>query len=73
MAVAVLAAKPIPSRVITVTVSGSIFTHTKGTIVVSELVPSDAQLFDDAQDVLSSITSANKGNKICSLRMNSTN
>ena len=67
LAAAVLAARPLPSKVITVTVSNS--WKVTGSIVVSESAPSDPQLFDDAQDVLASITSANNFARLCSLGM----
>ena len=67
LVVAMLAAPPIPSKVITVKVSGNWET---GSIVVGATVPSDSQLFSDEQEVLASINTANSGNFLCQLGIN---
>jgi hypothetical protein len=53
----VLVARPIPSKVITIIVNPE--DRVKGSVVVSESVPSDSQLFEDEEDVLVSITTGN--------------
>ena len=67
IAVAVLAAPPIPSKVLTVTVTNR---YVKGSIVVGGAAPSDSQLFSDDQEVLASINTANEGYILCELGMN---
>ena len=57
LAVALFAAPPIPSQVITVKVGTS--PHWKISIVVGAAAPSDSQLFSDEQEVLASINTAN--------------
>jgi len=61
LAAALLAAPPIPSKVLTVTVTGS--------IVIGQVAPSDSQLFSDDQEVLASINTANLGYLVCELGM----
>ena len=64
IAVALLAAPPIPSKVITVTVGYP------ASIVVGAAAPSDSQLFSDDQEVLASINTANGYYELCELGMN---
>ena len=61
IAVAMLAAPPIPSKVLTVKVNRS--------IVVRAAAPTDSQLFSDDQEVLASINTANNGSYLCELGM----
>ena len=68
IAVAMLAAPPIPSKVLTVQVTTD---YSTGSIVVGAAVPSDSQLFSDEQEVLASINTANEKNLLCQLGMNS--
>ena len=56
LVVALLAAPPIPSKVLTVKVTADGRT---GSIVVDAAAPSDSQLFSDEQEVLASINAAN--------------
>ena len=66
LAMVVFAIGPVPSKVITVTVSND--TKTTGSIVVSESKPPDTILFEDAQELLTSITTENfNGFALCSL------
>jgi hypothetical protein len=67
IAVAMLAATPIPSKVLTVKVT----THYSitGSIVVGAAAPSDSQLFSDEQEVLASINTANYASILCELGM----
>ena len=67
IAVAMLAAPPIPSKVLTVKVNTD---RSTGSIVVSAAAPSDSQLFSDEQEVLASINTANDGFHLCELGMN---
>jgi len=65
---ALLAATPIPSKVITVTVSTE--KNLKGSIVVSQSVPSGSTIFPDEQNILASIRTGNSADSIlCSLSM----
>ena len=57
MAVAVLAAKPIPTQVFTATLTGNAST---GSMVNSASAPADCQLFEDEKEVLASITTTVK-------------
>ena len=68
LAVVMLAAPPIPSQVITVKVS----THDSiaASIVVDGAAPPDSQLFEDEQEVLASINTANFYYILCQLGMN---
>ena len=69
IAVAMLAAPPIPSKVITVKVTTS--WPWVGSIEVGIAAPSDSQLFSDEHEVLASINTANHGsNSLCELGMN---
>ena len=68
LVVALLAASPILSQVITVKVSTSY--SITGSIVVGAVAPSDSQLFSDDQEVLASINTANADNFLCQLGMN---
>ena len=65
--VAMLAAPPILSKVITVKVNPDWDT---GSIVVGAAPPFDSQLFSDDQEVLASINTANEGYILCELGMN---
>ena len=67
LAVAMLAAPPLPSKVLTVKVSTD--PDDTGSIVVGGAVPSDSQLFSDEQEVLASINTANYGSFFCELGM----
>ena len=66
LAVALLAATPIPSKVLTVTLTTD---YSTPSIVVGGAAPSDSQLFSDDQEVLASINTANYGTIICELGM----
>ena len=63
-----LAAPPLPSKVLTVTVTTS--WNIKGSIVVGAAAPPESQLFEDEQEVLASINTANGGPFLCQLGMN---
>ena len=63
IAVAMLAAPPIPSKVLTVKVGYP------ASIVVGAAAPSDSQLFSDEQEVLASINTANYYDTLCELGM----
>jgi hypothetical protein len=63
----ILAASPIPSKVITAKVTTG--WDKTGKIVISDSAKSESKLFEDTKDVLASITSANSYNKLCSLEM----
>ena len=65
--VAMLAAPPIPSKVLTVTVATS--SPWTGSIVVGGAVPSDSQLFSNEHEVLASINTANEDKSLCELEM----
>ena len=67
LATTILAAPPLPSKVITFNVATS--PPWKGSIVVGVAAPSDSQLFSDEQEVLASINTANRG-YLCELGMN---
>ena len=68
LATAMLAAPPLLSKVITVTVSKSDWRT--GSMVVSAAVPSDSRLFLDEQEVLATINTIIQGSKLCQLGMN---
>ena len=68
IAVAMLAASPIPSKVLTVKVSTR--WDIIGSIVVGAAAPPDSQLFSDEQEVLSSINTVNIQEVLCDLGMN---
>ena len=67
LAVAMLAAPPIPSKVLTAKVSAD--RYTKGSLVVDAVIPPDSQLFEDEQEVLASINTANFVFYLCELGM----
>ena len=67
LAVIMLAEPPIPSKVITVKVNPD---GSTGSIVVGGAAPPDSQLFEDEQEVLASINTANAGYVLCQLEMN---
>ena len=67
IAVAMLAAPPIPSKVHTVKVKTS--WSTPASIVVGGAASSDSQLFTDEDEVLASINTANYGESLCELGM----
>ena len=60
LAVAMLAAPPFPSRVLTVKAAS---------IVVGSAVPAESQLFSDKQEVLETINTANHSAILCQLGM----
>ena len=64
IAVALFAAPPIPSKVLTVKVGYP------ASIVVGATAPSDSQFFSDVQEVLASINTANYNYYLCQLGMN---
>jgi len=67
LAVAVLAAKPIPTQVFTATLTGNAST---GSMVNSASAPADCQLFEDEKEVLASITtSVKEDNSIMTIEM----
>jgi hypothetical protein len=66
--VAMLAAPPVPSKVLTVKVTTSL--SITGSIVVGGAAPSDSQIFSDDQEVLASIITANYDIYLCELGMN---
>ena len=68
LVVAILAAPPIPSKVLTVKLSTS--WSTPGSIVVVAAAPSNSQIFSDEQEVLASINTANGYYELCELGMN---
>ena len=68
IAVAVLAAPPIPSKVLTVQAATS-YPYTPS-IVVGGAAPPDSQLFSDEQEVLASINTANYRTLLCEIEMN---
>ena len=68
IAVALLAAPPIPSKVLTVQLR-TYPQHWKASIVVGGAAPSDSQLFSDDQEVLASINTANYNTALCELGM----
>jgi len=68
LATAMLAAPPVPSKVLTVKVSTAI--KITGSIVVGAAAPSDSQLFLDEKEVLATIKAANFGGSLCQLEMN---
>ena len=69
LAAALLAAPPIPSKVITVKLN---YLDVTASIVVGTAAPSDSQLFSDEQEVLASIDTANDyGSALCELGMHS--
>ena len=68
LAAAMLAAPPLPSKVLTVTVTTR--SSITGSIVVGAAAPPDSQLFSDEQEVLASINTANLGVALCQLGMN---
>jgi len=67
LTVAVLAAKPIPSKVITFTISN--LHHTTGSITISDKLPPGTQLFDDGEEILASINTGVYYGIFCSLGM----
>jgi len=68
IAVAMLAAPPLPSKVLTVKVNPD--SWNTGSIVVGTEAPSNSQLFSDEQEVLASINTANSYFNLCQLGMN---
>ena len=68
IAVAMLAAPPIPSKVLTVKVNN--YPRHPGSIVIDEAAPSNSQLFSDEQEVLASINTVNSDSDLCELGMN---
>jgi len=68
LTVAILAASPLPSKVLTVKVSTS--NEIPGSIVVGTAAPSDSQIFSDEQEVPTSINTGNFWKILCQLGMN---
>ena len=69
MAMAILAAKPVPSKVITATVSDDL--NTVGSIVVTLSAPDDSHIFEDEKEILTSIITGNREVLLCLLTMHS--
>ena len=67
LVVALLAAPPIPSKVLTVKVNTD--WYNVGSIVVGGAAPSGSQLFSDEQEVLASINTVNSYTYLCELGM----
>ena len=67
LAVALLAAPPVPSKVLTVKVTTN--KYKTGSIVVGEAAPSDSRLFSDEKEVLASIKTEYIVGKLCQLEM----
>jgi len=67
IAVAMLAAPPIPSKVLTVKVNTDL--NKPGSIVVGAAAPSDSQLFSNEHEVLASINTATKDRDLCEIEM----
>ena len=67
LAVAVLAAKPVPTQVFTATIKGN---GRQGSIVNSASAPADCQLFEDEKELLASITtSVKEDNSLLTMEM----
>ena len=64
---AVLGAAPIATRVLTATVTYEY--DKRGSLVISETAPPDSQLFQDEEEILTSITTESFGSLICSIQM----
>ena len=67
--VAVTAKRPTPSEAFTVTLSD--FYWKSGSIVRSSSIPDDSVIFDDEEEVLTSIATTNHADFICSLSFTS--
>ena len=67
LSVASLAARPIPSAAVTATVSNS--NTEKGSIARGTSIPSGALIFNDKDDVLTAISTANLNAILCELTM----
>jgi hypothetical protein len=67
IAVATLAARPIPSAVVTATVSNS--NMKKGSIAHGTFILSGANIFNDKEDVLTAISTANYNAALCELTL----
>jgi len=68
LAAAMLAAPPLPSKVLTIKKSISFWSP--ASIVVGAAAPVDSELFSYEQEVLASINTANFGVTLCQLGMN---
>ena len=67
IATAMLAREPIPSQALTITVAD--YYKNVGSIVRSTSVPTDRIIFDDEDEELYSITTANWNDVLCSVSM----
>jgi hypothetical protein len=67
IAVTTLAARPIPSAAVTATTSGTI--NTAGSIARTTSIPYGAHIFNDKEEVLSAISTANWMIWLCELTM----
>ena len=68
IAVATLAARPIPSVAVTATVSNS--EQLKGSIARGTSIPSGSTIFNDEEEVLTALSTANSpGPALCQLSM----
>ena len=68
LAMVVIAPKPIPTQVLTVTIDTT-YPFTTAPIVVSALAPSGSQLFEDEKEILASIITFNYGRFVQSIGM----
>jgi FlaG/FlaF family flagellin (archaellin) len=67
IAVSTLGARPIPSAVVTATVSGS--NTITGSIVRGTSIPKDSHIFNDKDEVLTAISTGNHQAALCELTM----
>ena len=67
LSVASLAARPIPSAAVTATVSND--ASEKGSIIRGTSIPSGAHIFNDKEDVLTAISTANFNVVLCELTL----
>ena len=67
LAVVTLAARPIPSAAVTAKRSKS--WSEKGSIVLGTSIPSGAHIFNDNEDVLTAISTANYALALCELKL----
>ena len=67
LSVASLAARPIPSAAVTATVSKS--RTIAGSIARGTSIPSDSHIFNDIEEVLTAIHTANSGDRLCELTL----
>ena len=67
IAVATLEARPTPSAAVTATVSNSY--EKKGSIARGTSIPSDSHIFNDNEEVLTTIHTVNHESHLCELTM----